>query len=193
MSSGNKRTHNFIRRSSKPANKLTVLTVFHPHQKEISIPFQAKQTTLTKKQVFEQIETELKVKIDETQQEISSLQKEMSEETKSSAGDKFETSREMMNQSINQLQDNLQQQKKQLQQLKELKNNKSTEKVGMGSFVCTEKANFLFGLAFGKINSAKENIFVLSLNSPLGRLFLDKKVGDTVQMNQNNYTIKSIE
>ena len=152
-----------------------------------------KQIALTKNQVFEQIETELKLKIGETQQEISSLQKEMSEETKSSAGDKFETSREMMNQSINQLQDNLQQQKKQLQQLKELKNNKSTEKVDMGSFVCTDKVNFLFGLAFGKINSAKGNIFVLSLNSPLGRLFLDKKVGDTVQMNQNNYTIKSIE
>lgn len=148
---------------------------------------------MTKKQAFEQIETELKLKIDETQQEISSLQKEMSEETKSSAGDKFETSREMMNQSINQLQDNLQQQKKQLQQLKELKNNKSTEKVDMGSFVCTEKANFLFGLAFGKINSAKGNIFALSLNSPLGKHFLNKRVGDTIKLNQTAYTIKSIE
>jgi transcription elongation GreA/GreB family factor len=148
---------------------------------------------LTKNQVFEQIETELKIKIDETQQEISSLQQEMSEDTKSSAGDKFETSREMMNQSINRLQDSLQQHKKQLQQLQGLKGSKSSEKVNMGSFVSCEKTCFLFGLAFGKVNSTKENIFALSLNSPLGRIFLDKKVGDIVKMNQSNYTIKSIE
>lgn len=147
---------------------------------------------MTKDQIFEQIERELKQKISDIQTEISSLRQEMSEDTKSSAGDKFETSREMMNQSINRLQDSLQQQKKQLQQLEGLKNSKPTEKVGMGSYVCTEKANFLFGLAFGKVNSSKDNIFALSLNSPLGRIFLDQKVGDTVKMNQTNYTIKSI-
>jgi transcription elongation GreA/GreB family factor len=87
----------------------------------------------------------------------------------------------------------LQQQKKQLQQLQGLKGDKSTEKVSMGSFVSCEKTCFLFGLAFGKVNSTKENIFALSLNSPLGRIFLDKKVGDIVKMNQSNYTIKSIE
>lgn len=147
---------------------------------------------MTKNEVFKKIEAELKLKIGEIQAEVSSLQQEMGEETKSSAGDKFETSREMMNQSINRLQNSLQQQKKQLQQLEELKNSKATEKVGLGSFVCTEKVNFLFGLAFGKVNSSKDNIFALSLNSPLGRIFLDQKVGDTVKMNQTNYTIKSI-
>lgn len=148
---------------------------------------------MTKNQVVEEIEAELKFKISALQTEISSLQQEKGEETKSSAGDKFETSREMMNQSINRLEGSLQQQKKQLQQLQELKTIKQTKKISVGSFVSTKKTNFLFGLAFGKVNSHKGNIFALSLNSPLGKLFFDKEVGDTVTMNQTSYTIKSIE
>lgn len=148
---------------------------------------------LDKKEVVDRIEKALLDRINTNIEEINSLEKEMGEETKSSAGDKFETAREMMNQSITRMQDSLQQQKKQLQQLQALKRIHSTDKVGMGSFVSCEKAYFLFGIAFGKVNSSKGNIFALSLSSPLGKLFLNKGVGDRVKMNQTNYTIKSIE
>lgn len=171
--------------------RLTVLT------KLIKNKFQylslLNKNKLNKNEVIQQIEADIKSKVAEIQEELKSIEVEMSEETKSSAGDKFETSREMMNQSLNRLQDSFEQYKTQLQQLSQISKCNTVEKVSLGSFVKTENSYFLFGLAFGKINSSKGNIFALSLNSPLGRHFLNKRVGDTIKLNQTAYTIKSIE
>lgn len=131
-------------------------------------------------------------KMTQIQSEIQSLENEMGAESKSSAGDKYETSREMMNQSLNRLSQQLNQHQIQQHQLKDLQQSKPKLTVDLGSLVKTDKGLFLFGLSIGNITIENCNIFVLSLNSPIGKQFYGKKAGEKVVMNQREYNIQSI-
>lgn len=124
--------------------------------------------------------------------ELQSIADEMSKETKSSAGDKFETSREMMNQERGRLEERLAHLKQQLIIISQFKTDHSSGEIQNGSLVRTENFYFLFGLAFGKLIMDNFSIMVLSLTSPIGKKFLEKKVGDRVEFNNTIYTVQSI-
>lgn len=147
---------------------------------------------IQKADIIKLIDKDLNSKIINLQTEILLLQKEMGEENKSSAGDKFETSREMMAQSMNRLDENLSQLKQKLAQLKNLPTTKQSETVKLGSLVFTADSIFLFGLALGKLQNIDNKIYALSLNSPLGKAFYGKSEGDEIYMNQTKYTIQLI-
>ena len=116
----------------------------------------------------------------------------MAKETKSSAGDKFETSREMMNQERSRLQERLTHTKFQLKLLQEIETSRPSSEVQKGSLVVCEKLIFFFGLALGKIEWNGKSIMVLSLNSPIGKVFLGKKVNDHFSFMNKAYNITSI-
>jgi transcription elongation GreA/GreB family factor len=145
-----------------------------------------KQALLTflKKQLGEQL--------NELEEELYSLTEEMGNETKSSAGDKFETAREMMQQSRARLEERKQHYLQQLRILEDLQQNTPSEKVGLGSLVHTNLAYFFFGIALGKLSFEGQSIFVLSLNSPLGKAFIERSPGERVVFMKRSYEILEI-
>jgi transcription elongation GreA/GreB family factor len=155
---------------------------------------------LGKKQILEQLEQQLKTKGEEIQEEIDSMNTELGNETKSSAGDKFETTREMMNQEIDRLEGSLSKNKQQQQNLQGMMETDELDTVDFGAFVKTNEGNFLFGLAVGKvtveeaIGNKQDNAvcWVLSLNSPIGKAFCGKKVGEEFAFLDKNYLIQAI-
>lgn len=113
-------------------------------------------------------------------------------ETKSSAGDKHETARAMMQ---------LEQEKlsKQIADLAEQKNefdkidfNKSLTQISQGSLVETNKGFFLIASSIGKILIDDKTIFVISNKSPLALTLNGKKQKDIVSFNGIEYLIQKV-
>ena len=61
-----------------------------------------------------------------------------------------------------------------------------------GSLVKTDKSTFLMGIALGKVTVGEKDVFAISLASPMGQNFLNKQVGDEINMNNLTYKITEI-
>jgi|TARA_B110000090_G_C13175819_1_gene367260 transcription elongation GreA/GreB family factor len=146
---------------------------------------------LKKEAVISAIQESIGEQIGDYILELNSVNEEIGKETKSSAGDKFETSREMMNQEVSRLEERIAYLKKQLNSLQQLSQRKSSS-IENGSLVNTNHGVFFFGIAFGKLESQGSTIMGLSLNSPLGKIMTDKKEGDSLTFMNRNYSIETI-
>jgi transcription elongation GreA/GreB family factor len=146
---------------------------------------------LKKETVISAIQESIGEQIGDYILELNSVNEEIGKETKSSAGDKFETSREMMNQEVSRLEERIAYLKKQLNSLQQLSQRKSSS-IENGSLVNTNHGVFFFGIAFGKLESQGSTIMGLSLNSPLGKIMTDKKEGDSLTFMNRNYSIETI-
>ncbi len=123
---------------------------------------------------------------------INSNQKALLSETKSSAGDKHETGRAMLQLEM----EKASQQIVVVQQMKEtlakidIKN--AHNLVRLGSIIVTEKVNYFIAISLGKATVDTTNYFIISSSSPIGKVFLGKKEGDTILFNGNSITIQAI-
>ena len=147
---------------------------------------------ISKPSILFAVRERLEHQISQLSMEIASIAIEMSNESKSSAGDKFETAREMMKQSSDRLTNHLYTLNSQLNAVLEMSNSKSSSLVKFGSLVETNHGWFLFGVSLGKIIVEQNSIFLLSLNSPIGKTFLNRKGGDSFSFMDKSYSIKSI-
>ena len=146
---------------------------------------------MDKKALFEHISFIISDKIFSLQADIADLQKGMSEDSKSSAGDKFETAREMAQQELGKLSTQLSEQ----QRLKSLLANQSADKktqVELGAVVQTNKGLFLVGIPIGNSSFEGKTIVGIGLGAPLGQLLLNKKKADQVVFNNQSFVIEAI-
>lgn len=116
----------------------------------------------------------LKQKIERLQKMVDDAQRAASEDTKSSAGDKFETSREMMKREIDKFNQQIGQSNKMLQLLSQLDPTSSPSKVGVGSLLETNEGWYYLSVSLGKLVVAGTTVFALSLASPLGQALAGK-------------------
>lgn len=87
-------------------------------------------------------------------------------DTKSSMGDKYETSREMLQQEINRLQSQLKVQLDQKAALSKI-SSESCDIVKNGAIVQTKYAYFFVSVGFGEFNFNSQKIFAVSPKAPL--------------------------
>ena len=126
------------------------------------------------------------------QKSIKDLEYDLGNETKSSAGDKYETSREMINIEINKLQNQLQSFKKLKGVLAVIENRKTSKTVQLGSIVRTDGANYFISIPVGEIKVEEEKFYAIGLNSPIGKLLLGKQVGEQFIFQQKQIQIEEI-
>lgn len=124
--------------------------------------------------------------------EIYELKEDKKRDTKSSAGDKFETSTEMINQSEKLLVERLEKFNRSKQIVESFSEN-SAQNVTYGSLVTTNKAIFIFGINLPKLNIDDQWVIPISFASPLGKAFQNKKVDEQVKFNGVVYKIISID
>lgn len=98
-------------------------------------------------------------------------------DTKSSAGDKYETGREMMQMEMDKAAIQLQSAKKLLHELEKIDLTKSNAAIDSGSLVTTSNEIFFIAIGFGRIHLDGKEVFVISPASPLGSNLLNKKAG----------------
>lgn len=146
-----------------------------------------------KQQVQEHFLKVLQDKIADIQRKLDDLKDSLTNETKSTAGDKHETARAFVHieqaNTAGQL-DTLLQQKAALERLS---GSATTDKIMPGSLVLTDKGYLYLSEALGKTAVEGTTVFALSPQSPLGQLLLGCNAGQVIQINTTSYRIETIQ
>lgn len=147
---------------------------------------------MIKKAIIEKCRAELIAKKDSIDQEMENLKVSLGAETKSSAGDKYETSREMMNQEKGKLQSQISALNQQLETLSKINETSKHDKVGLGSIVKTTAANYFISISYGKVSAGQDDLFMISAITPLAQQMINKVEGDEVIWNGKSIFIREI-
>lgn len=145
-----------------------------------------------KEALFKQCEAFVNKRLDTVTEIISSNQKALKSETKSSAGDKHETGRAMLQLEM----EKAGQQLAGITQMKEILARinilKTSEIAHLGSVISTDKANYFLAISAGQLVVEGKFYFAISVASPIGKLLLGKKAGDEVVFNGKTFKINLI-
>jgi transcription elongation GreA/GreB family factor len=131
-------------------------------------------------------------RINRLKTEIKKTQSSANEETKSSAGDKYETGRAMAQLEIEKNTIQLREAEKLLGMLQAIHVDLSSEIIIPGSFVKTNKGDFYISISIGLIKLQQNQYFIIAPDSPIGKLFMGKKVRDVISWNKTQYQITDI-
>lgn len=112
-------------------------------------------------------------------------------ETKSSMGDKYETSREMVQQEINNLQVQLNDALKQLESLRTI-SDKPSQKVERGALIQTVNGFFYISVSAGEIVLDGKKIFIISPESPLAQAMKGLEQKQSFMLNGKQNLIENI-
>jgi hypothetical protein len=127
------------------------------------------------------------------QEEIARVQASANEETKSSAGDKYETGRAMAQNEIERNTLQRMEAEKLLATLTNLNPSNVVSTTAPGALITTSKGVFYIAISLGLVTIQTKPYFVVSVDSPIGKLLLGKKVGESITWNGNQHEIKKVE
>lgn len=131
-------------------------------------------------------------KIDLCEKELALLNASQNSETKSSMGDKYETSREMMQRERDNLQATLHTHNTAKGLLLRIDVEKTCTLAELGSYIETDKASYFLCIGLGKIEVDGMTVNVISMQSPIGKALLGKKPLETFVFNGLSYAIVKI-
>jgi hypothetical protein len=127
-----------------------------------------------------------------TAQEAIRSAKESSEsDTKSSAGDKYETGREMLQQEISRNEQQLHEAKKLQHAMSRIPVRECSTAVP-GALVVTDLENFYLSVSAGQLELEGNRYFAISPSSPIGLKLKDLQSGDDFTFNQKKFIIQKI-
>lgn len=135
----------------------------------------------------------VKESISNFEKAIHNAQAAANEEGKSSAGDKYETGRSMMQLEIEKNVAQLAHSKQMLQILEKVKEIKITDFITQGSLVTTNHGIYYLTIGIGVVKLENDTFYVISQDSPIGLLLKGKKLNESFSFNGRNFTIEKIE
>ncbi|MFT5735923.1 MAG: transcription elongation GreA/GreB family factor [Maribacter sp.] len=126
---------------------------------------------------------------------LNSQAKEISDaltsETKSSAGDKHETGRAMLQLEREKLGTQLADAEKMQALLHKVPANTTSTSVGLGTIVKTTTRTYFIAISAGECTYENQRVFCISPATPIGKLVMGKQIGDsfTFQSKENKISI----
>jgi hypothetical protein len=148
---------------------------------------------MLKQKVYNQCLDLVNNKIASHQQALKSLTESAANETKSTAGDKYETSRAMLHIE----QDNIRRQMADAMAQKAVLDGFDPqihrETIGLGSLVKTNAGFYYLSVGLGKLVIDGQTIIALSPQSPLGNKLVGTATGDMIEMNGKEIRIVGYE
>ena len=145
-----------------------------------------------KKKLFDYCHSFVKERIELAERGIKNAQEAANTETKSSAGDKYETGRAMMHLEKQKLSGQLAETLKMKRALDQIDLSKEFVKGALGAIITTSNANYFLSVSAGKITTNEEVWFAISPASPIGQELMNKKAGDTFSFAGKEHSIQSI-
>ena len=145
---------------------------------------------MNKAEILKTVHDKLLEKVDYLQKLIAET-RAANNETKSSMGDKYETTREMVQQEINNLQVQLNDVLKQLDTLRTI-SDKPSQKVEKGAVVKTPSGLFYITVSAGEIVLESQKMYVISLESPLAQAMKGLTEKDSFMLNGKRNFIENI-
>ena len=126
------------------------------------------------------------------QSAMCAAQEAANNEEKSSAGDKYETSKAMGQLARDMNAKQLAIAQKELSELQLLTISTASQKVGIGSLVVCNERVFFIAVGLGTILVEGKSIAAVSIHAPLSKLMIGKKSGDAFLFNDKTFLIKQI-
>lgn len=145
-----------------------------------------------KQKIYQQFQQQLSGKINNLQLQLNDLKESTANETKSTAGDKYETARAMLQIEQDAIRRQLQELLEQQAVFSSINGSTHSIKIIQGSLIKTNRGWFLLSAALGKTTIDNIVITALSSQSPLGKLLLNKTINSAVTVNSISYTIEEI-
>ncbi|WKN43508.1 GreA/GreB family elongation factor [Tunicatimonas pelagia] len=145
-----------------------------------------------KRQIFENCKDRLEKQISGLQTELQQYKSAVSEETKSSVGDKYETGRAMLHLEQERLFKQLTEAERLYNLLASLEPTQKYTKVLPGSLVETNQGHFYFAVGLGQVKVDDLSVYCVSLKSPVGQALVNRKVGEEISFQQRMWKILNI-
>lgn len=142
-----------------------------------------------KEKILNQILKMVDEKIEVAKHGIHLAKESRDNETKSSAGDKYETGRSMMQFEMEKHQVRLQKLQTQKFELSKINPSKTTNYIEFGSLVYTNNGNYFVSTGIGKIEVANKSIICISPNSPIGKIIMNKMKGDKFDFQGKEFSV----
>jgi len=125
-------------------------------------------------------------------QAIADAREAADDDTKSSAGDKFETAREMMQQDIDLNTGHLNELQKLKAVLDQVDPANHSDVIQPGSIVHTSQGNYFIAISIGKLVANDSSYYAISASAPLAMKLMGHQAGDTVHFNEKDFRIKEV-
>ncbi|MDO5970364.1 3-oxoacyl-ACP synthase [Flavivirga aquimarina] len=126
------------------------------------------------------------------QNTINEIQVSLTSETKSSAGDKHETGRAMLQLEREKAGNQLAEIQKIKETLSKIDVSKTLKIVGLGSVVYTSQANYFIAISVGELVIDGITFYAISPNTPIGKLLIGKRAGDSNSFRNQEFVIQKI-
>jgi len=120
---------------------------------------------------------------------LAGIEASRNAETKSSAGDKFETGRAMMQMEEAKLNAQLGEVMKLRETMAGVKDTASGDRIAMGSLVATNRGIYFLAIGIGKVNLGGRTVFCTSLAAPIGQQLHGKRVGEHFSFNELEFEV----
>lgn len=131
-------------------------------------------------------------RISTLEERLKSLEESRDNETKSSAGDKFETGRAMMQTEVEKIQRQLSEAHLVGNRLAQIDVEQENTIVAPGSLIETDQGTYFMAIGMGKIPLDGSVYYGISTDSPIGQIMLYKTAGDDFYFNEKRGTILRI-
>jgi transcription elongation GreA/GreB family factor len=145
-----------------------------------------------KEKLYKQCLDYVQKRMEAAEQGIKEAQQASKDDTKSSAGDKYETGRAMMQQETDRNLGQLNEANKLKVTLNQLNTTASALQAENGSIIITNNGKFYIAISAGTLVIDGEQYFAVSPASPIGLKLKGVKAGDEFSLNGKDYKIISV-
>ena len=139
--------------------------------------------------LFQECQNFVDLKYETINKTIGELQKSLNSETKSSAGDKHETGRAMVQLEREKAGEQLAKIQQLNQVLSKVNISNSSDTIALGSLVYTSNLNYFIAISTGELSVNDETFYAISANTPIGQLLLGRQVGDKITFRTESFEI----
>lgn len=153
---------------------------------------QQKNMSLIKTAVYHHCESYLRQKAKGYLSQDQSLLESLDSEGKSSAGDKHETGRAMIQLEREKLAQQRERNDQDIKTLDALKNKTTTVNIAPGALVNTSLASYFLAVPADAFSHNDKKIYCISPQSPIGQLLLGKKAGDSFSFRGNSIKVLEV-
>ncbi|WP_418512591.1 3-oxoacyl-ACP synthase [Corallibacter sp.] len=123
---------------------------------------------------------------------IKGIQEALLSETKSSAGDKHETGRAMLQLEREKAGNQLANTENLKHVLYKIDASSHSKIIGLGSVVFTSQNHYFIAISIGKLTTETNNFYAISPTTPIGKLLMGKTEGDIIVFNNQKIKIDQV-
>ncbi len=145
-----------------------------------------------KQQLHQLCAEQILARIKDAETAIAEARKASENDTKSSAGDKYETGRAMMQQEIDLNSRQLLEARKMQAQLQQINPDTINNLAQTGSLVETNQGDFYLAVSAGALFINGKKYYAISVASPMGLQLKGKQVGESFKLNNKEFKILKV-